>query len=179
MKDNKQSSSKQQWMILGVLIAIVVGLNITYPTQGWTAVVTGRSYLWQMLSFIPPVFIISALLDVWVPRHIVERNVGHNSGAKGMAITVLVAASTAGPLYVAFPLAYTLYKKGARLANVVLFLNTWATIKLPMVLNEIKFVGFDFALTRFVVTLPVIVIVSLVVEKMLGRQEVVAGNVLD
>lgn len=164
MEKKKKSFIKRYWMlIVAALAAIFVMLN--NPAQGEVLSNAIGHYFFEMLSFIPPVFLLTALLDVWVPRRIVEGNIGPKSGLKGIFITIITAASAAGPLYVAFPIVLTLYKKGAKLSNVILFINTWATIKIPMVLNEMRFVGTEFAITRLILTIPVIIIISLIVER--------------
>lgn len=118
------------------------------PAAGNIAVSSSIDYLVEMLLFIPPIFVLVGLLDVWVPRKIVEKHIGPESGAKGVAISILVATAAAGPLYAGFPVADALLKKGCRLANAVIFLGTWATIKIPMLMIEIKFMDLPFALTR-------------------------------
>ena len=56
------------------------------------------------------------------------------------------------------------------MANVVIFLGTWATIKIPMLMMEIKFMGLPFALARLGLTLPTIILTGYLIEKVLQRQ---------
>jgi uncharacterized membrane protein YraQ (UPF0718 family) len=100
----------------------------------------------------------------------VEKNVGPESGIRGVIISILVATAAAGPLYAGFPVAYALLKKGCRVANAVIFLGTWATIKIPMLMMEIKFMGLSFALLRLALTLPAIIITGYLLEKLLAGQ---------
>ena len=65
-----------------------------------------------------------------------------------------------GPLYVAFPIGVSLLAKGASLFNVAIFLCVWASIKIPMILFEVKFLGAGFAGLRLALTLPGIVLIS-------------------
>jgi len=135
------------------------------PAAGNTAVSSSIDYLVEMLLFIPPIFVLVGLLDISVPRKIVEKHVGPDSGARGVVISILVATAAAGPLYAGFPVADALLKKGCRLANAVIFLGTWVTIKIPMLMMEIKFMGLSFALTRLILTVPVIILIGYLVEK--------------
>jgi len=93
------------------------------------------------------------------------RHMGKTSRAKGMLIAILFGALPTGPLYVAFPLAVALRKKGASIANVVVFLSAWACIKIPQELFELQFLGFEFMLTRLVLTIAFVVAMGLFVEK--------------
>lgn len=157
--------------LLFLLVIIADGLLwYYYPDRGVSAITSAANYLLEMLLFIPPILVLVGLLDVWVPRKIVEKNVGPESGLKGVIISILVATAAAGPLYAGFPVAYALLKKGCRVANAVIFLGTWATIKIPMLMMEIKFMGLSFALLRLALTLPAIIITGYLLEKLLAGQ---------
>lgn len=155
----------KRYVLPVVTLTAAVAVAALFPAKRQVLTATSINFTAQMLSFIPAVLLLTALLDVWVPKRVVETNVGPGSGLRGILITIAVAASAAGPLYIAFPLAQTLLRKGARLSNVVLFLNTWATIKIPMVLNEIRFVSWKFAVLRLILTIPAIILIGLLVEK--------------
>ena len=151
------------------LLVVAAGLLLLWfdPARGRAAASSTGRYLLEMLLFLPPIMVLMGLLDVWVPRKIVEQNVGPDSGIRGVVISILVATAAAGPLYAGFPVAAALLKKGCRLANAVIFLGAWATIKIPMLMMEIKFLGLPFALTRLLLTLPGIVLTGYLVEKLL------------
>lgn len=155
------------WFFLVILIDL--GLSVVDRGKGAVAIRTGFDYLLEMLMFIPPIMVLVGLLDVWVPRHIVEKNVGRGSGIKGILISILVGSAAAGPLYAGFPVADAMLKKGCRLLNAVIFLGTWATIKIPMIMMEVRFVGWKFALMRLVLTLPTIIVTGFVVEKVVEK----------
>ena len=159
----KGQLKKYYLFILVVIVDFI--LRWKTPATGSMAVKSSVGYLIEMLTFIPPIFVLVGLLDVWVPRKLVEKNVGPDSGVKGVIISMLVATAAAGPLYAGFPVADALLKKGCRLANAVIFLGTWATIKIPMLMMEIKFMGLSFALTRLILTVPVVILIGYLVEK--------------
>lgn len=160
---------KYAWF--GLVILLDLGLTMTDSSKGAEAVQTSADYLIEMLLFIPPIMVLVGLLDVWVPRQIVEKNVGKGSGLKGVIISIIVGSAAAGPLYAGFPVADAMLKKGCRLANAVIFLGTWATIKIPMIMMEVRFVGWKFALVRLALTLPSIIITGYVVEWFVERNQ--------
>ncbi len=170
MKAAVKTQLKRYSLFLAVLAADLF-LLWRYPAKGALSVKSALDYLAEMLLFLPPIFVLVGLLDVWVPRQIVEKNVGPESGARGVIISILVATAAAGPLYAGFPVAAALLKKGCRLANAVIFLGTWATIKIPMLIMEIKFMGPAFALWRLVLTLPAIIGTGYLLEAILQRKE--------
>lgn len=162
----KGQLKKYSLFILIVVVDFILRWKV--PAMGSVAIKSSVDYLIEMFLFIPPIFVLVGLLDVWVPRKIVEKNVGPDSGLRGVVISMLVATAAAGPLYAGFPVADALLKKGCRMANAVIFLGTWATIKIPMLMMEIKFMGMSFALTRLALTVPVVILTGYLVEKTLG-----------
>ena len=75
-----------------------------------------------MLGILPSILILLGLMDAWVPKKIIERLLGKDSGISGIGVAILAGTAAAGPLYVAFPVAASLLKKGARISNVAIFL---------------------------------------------------------
>jgi len=154
-----------------VTAALLIVLYLVSPTQGETAaLMTGKSLL-EMLTIIPPIFLLLGLLDVWVPRELLIRHMGPGSGLRGVLLAILIGSAAAGPLYGAFPVAAVLMKKGAGFKNVMIFMGAWSTTKIPMVLFEITSLGKTFALTRLIASLAGIFIITLVVDRMLTPEE--------
>ncbi len=92
---------------------------------------------------------------------------GKASGLKGIFIAALLGATPTGPLYVAFPLAAAMIDKGARILNIVVFLSAWACIKVPQEMIEIQFLGLKFMAARLVLTVLLVSVMGLVIEKMI------------
>ena len=59
--------------------------------------ITG-SNIKEMISVIPPIFILLGLLDVWVDRSTMIRLTGKGSGFKGILSSFLLGSAAAGPL---------------------------------------------------------------------------------
>ena len=130
---------------------------------------------WEMLSFIPPIFLLFGLLDVWVPREKVVAHLGPNSGIKGIILATLLGSAAAGPLYGAFPVAAVMMKKGAGFYNVMIFIGAWSTLKIPMFLFEIQYLGLVFAVTRWILSLAAIIIIASIINFLIlptDRQEI-------
>ena len=118
----------------------------------------------EMILFLPLMFILIGLFDVWVPREKIERHIGNESGWKGTGLVILLASLQAGPLYGAFPFAYILWKKGCSIKNIFIYLGAFATIKIPMITFEIGFLGLKFSLLRTLITLPVFIFIGYIME---------------
>lgn len=118
----------------------------------------------DMVSFIPFLFIIVGLFDVWFPKEKVEKHIGQESGIKGILVMIILAMMQAGPLYGAFPVAYILYKKGASIKNIFIYLGAFASLKIPMLGMEIGYLGIQFTLARTLVSLPLFIAIGYFME---------------
>jgi len=135
----------------------------------------GASLLEQartMLLVVPPIFLLLGLMDVWVPRETMMRFMGPGSGIKGPLIAFAVGSAAAGPLYGAFPVAAILMKKGASFTNILIFIGAWSTTKIPMLLFEMKALGFRFALARLAIDIPGIILIALALKAVIPKAEV-------
>jgi uncharacterized membrane protein YraQ (UPF0718 family) len=118
----------------------------------------------EMITFIPFLFIIVGLFDVWVPKEQIQKHIGQESGIKGMVLVILLAMLQAGPLYGAFPVAYMLFKKGASIKNIFIYLGAFASMKIPMLGIEIGYLGIKFSLVRTLVSLPLFIGIGYLME---------------
>jgi uncharacterized membrane protein YraQ (UPF0718 family) len=118
----------------------------------------------EMVTFLPLMFILIGLIDVWFPREKVEKHIGQEAGMKGTVWVILLAMLQAGPLYGAFPVAHLLWKKGSSIRNIFIYLGAFATMKLPMLTFEVGFLGLKFSLLRTLFTLPVFILMAMFME---------------
>ncbi len=156
-----------------ILILLALTNILVYffaPAKALLILSNARTYLLEMLSVMPPILVLIGLFQVWVPRQTVERAMGSKSGLKGIMMAILVGTAAMGPLYAAFPLGVSLLEKGASLFNVAVFLCVWASVKIPMIFFEIKFLGPDFAGLRLALTLPSIILISFLLKTILKRR---------
>jgi len=152
--------SKSVILLLMALAAANVAVFFFNPDKALSIALLSKDYILEMLSILPPILILIGLFEVWVPKSFIEKAMGKTSRLKGILFSFLVGTAAMGPLYVAFPLGHSLLKKGASLFNVSIFLCVWASIKIPMILFEIKFLGVDFAGLRLALTIPSIIAIS-------------------
>jgi len=123
------------------------------------------SFFKEMILFLPIMFILIGLGDVWISKEKVEKHIGYSSGIKGVILVILLSMAQAGPLYGAFPVTYLLWKKGASIRNIFIYIGAFCTIKIPMLAFEIGFLGLKFSLFRTLLSLPVIILIAIIMEK--------------
>lgn len=148
---------KWDWAFLVLAVAAAAALSLAFPEKGETARHVWWEYFKEMVFILPAVLVIMGLFMVWVDRSVVIRYLGEGSGFRGMVISLLLGTLPTGPLYVGFPMAAALLKKGARVANVLVFLCSWAALSIPAELMELRFMGWKFMLARLALTVVVII----------------------
>jgi len=124
----------------------------------------------EMITFVPFLFIIVGLFDVWVPKEEIRKHIGQESGIKGIVLVVLLAMLQAGPLYGAFPVAYLLYRKGASIRNIFIYLGAFSSMKIPMLGIEIGYLGIKFSLIRTLISLPLFIAIGYLMEHYLKNK---------
>jgi uncharacterized membrane protein YraQ (UPF0718 family) len=157
----------KSYTLFFVVVGATLLISFWQPAVARSSATNSFSFLLEVLSIVPPVMILMGLLDVWVPRRLVESHLGPEAGMIGAGVAILLGTAAAGPLYAAFPVAVSLQRKGARLANIVIFLGTWATIKVPMIMMESSFIGLRFAMLRLAFTIPCILLAGYLMERVI------------
>ncbi len=140
--------------------------------MGTKAVHTIQNNIKEMLSFLPPVFILLGLMDVWVPRETMVKYMGQGSGIKGALLAFILGSAAAGPLYVVFPVAASFMKKDVKFFNILILIGAWSTTKFPMLMFEYRSMGIRFFLTRLLLNIPIILLIAVVISMLLGKEEI-------
>ena len=159
---------KKHWIDFALIVAFSLFMVYSY-ISGYVPgieIAKGnfRSFMTELITLLPLMFILLGLFDVWVPREKVQKLIGKDSGIRGSVLVSLLAFMQAGPLYAAFPVAYTLWKKGCTRFNIFLYLGAFSTMKIPMLMFEIGFLGVKFSLLRILLTLPAITAIAYIME---------------
>ena len=170
MKDEIKKLVKR-YKIFILLLSINIAALVLFPSMGRKAFQLTGSNILEMLSVLPPIFILLGLLDVWVKRETMIKYMGDNSGMVGVLLAFFLGSAAAGPLYAAFPVAGVLLKKGSKLSNVFVMLGAWSTTKIPLILFEASALGLKFMLVRFVMDLIGIVMIAYITEKSLTQKD--------
>lgn len=157
--------------LLSLVIATYALLLIFMPSKGLLALQNSMYYVTEMLMIMPIVFVLTALIEGWVPKQAIINGFGEGSGIKGNILAFLLGSFSAGPIYAAFPVCKMLLDKGAGVANVVIVLSAWAVVKIPMLANEAKFLGPDFMAMRWVLTTIAIFVMAYIVAKQVKKED--------
>ncbi len=154
--------------LLLFIILIYIGMFIFMKDKAVQSVGNSMYYVIEMLEIIPVVFVLTSLIEAWVPKKVIMNSFGENSGTKGYVFSFLLGSLSAGPIYAAFPVCKMLLRKGASVMNIVIILSAWAVVKVPMLANEAKFLGVKFMGLRWILTVISITIMAYMVSKIIG-----------
>src|SRR5574344_2905 len=161
----------KRYKIFILLLSINIAALVLFPSMGRKAFQLTGSNILEMLSVLPPIFILLGLLDVWVKRETMIKYMGDNSGIVGVLLAFFLGSAAAGPLYAAFPVAGVLLKKGSKLSNVFIMLGAWSTTKIPLILFEASALGLKFMLIRLAMDLVGIAVIAYITEKALSTND--------
>ena len=166
----KYSKKIIQLSMVGLFV-IATGVSFLFDYE--PGVRAGREFgdvTIEMLKILPCAFILIALFEQWVKQETVIRHLGDDSGIRGYLWALLLGSMIIGGLYVAFPLAYTLRKKGASLKVVFSFLGFAGVCRIPMTLFEVSFLGLKFTLIRLAVAISLMLITGITLGSFLEKR---------
>ena len=109
----------------------------------------------------------------------VVKYLGKAAGIKAVFLGILMGSLPTGPLYVAFPMASALLKKGAKISCIIAFLSAWACIKIPQEMVELQFLGPKFMAARLVLTIVLVVIMGILIERLIewsDKKQILGGE---
>ena len=130
-----------------------------------------KSFSLEMIKLLPPIFILIGLFDVWVKREFIEKHLGEKSSMLSYLWAILLAGPIAGGLIPAFPIAYSLFQKGAKMKVIFTFIGAAAVVRIPMTLFEASFLGLKFTIIRLIVSVPLVIISSIILGNILEKKD--------
>lgn len=114
---------------------------------------------------------IGGYVQALLPRDLVARWLGENSGAAGYLLAMAAGVLTPAGPFGAFPLVLALRRAGAPFDVCVVYLTAWATLGIHrVVIWELPFLGLDFVALRTAVSLPLPVVAGLLVRALPGAR---------
>ena len=173
MKKQSEKKSNNKYIYLTVIIIYFAFIIYSYIFNISSGIEIGEnliSFLSYMIKILPCAFILIGLFEVWVSREKVEKHLGHEGGIRGYIWAIVLAGTMAGGLLVALPVSSVLYKKGARLSVIFTFVGASAIVRIPMTVFEASFLGIEFTIIRWIVSIPLIIITSIFMEQYLVKQ---------
>ncbi len=166
-KETQRKEMKRDVIILGLTLFITVILLSIFPDKQKAVTNTSLKFFIEMISILPAVLVLMGLFAVFMPKNMVVKYLGKAAGIKSVFLGILLGSLPTGPLYVAFPIASTLLKKGAKISCIIVFLSAWACIKIPQEMVELQFLGPKFMAARLILTIVFVIIMGVSIEQLI------------
>ena len=143
--------------IVAVVAAIGLGTLVYIKLGGaavWTALRADMRLFVEIGVLVPAVLLLSAVVQVMMPKGLIERWLGASSGFTGIVVATLAGAFTPGGPFMAFPLVRALYVAGADWAPLIAYTTAWMLLSvMRTLLYEIPLIGVELPSVRFVACL--------------------------
>jgi len=152
-KKRRNSGMLIPTIVMALLAIILLALGY-YKGQGQhiSGVKSGLSMTVEILPLLIFAFIVAGMVQVLLPRELLSKWVGVESGMRGILIGTVAGGLTPGGPYVSLPVVAGLLRSGASIGTMVAFLtgwSLWAVSRLPM---EVGVLGWKFTLFRIAST---------------------------
>ena len=162
-------------VILIVLVSIVVaGAFLKGGGKlAWEGMLQSGKLLESVWLRLPLGFLLGGFIQVLIPRALIARWLGPESGIKGILIASYAGIIMAGAPYVMLPVAASLYLAGAGAGPVIALITGQMLLGVQnLIVWQIPFLGIGIPMARFIVSLiitPLVGVAATVVFKMLSR----------
>ncbi len=166
----KKAGQYAQFLLVIAFVVFVATSYVVGFEPGQQMGTTFGTTALTFLGLLPCAFLLIALFDVWVKRETIEKHLGHRSGMGAYVWIMLLAGMTVGGLYLAFPVACSLARKGARLGVVFTYVNFAGICRIPMVAFEASIMGWKFTAARMAVSIPLVILTSELLGRSLERR---------
>ena len=140
--------------IIMAVIAVILYIIAFIRGEGQhiTGIKTAFQIIMETLPLLIFAFIVAGLVQTLLPKDLISKWVGVESGIRGIIIGTLAGGLTPGGPYVSLPVVAGLIKTGAGTGTMVAFLTSWslwAVSRLPM---EFGILGWEFTVIRLIST---------------------------
>lgn len=144
--------------VILLAIALVAAGAVAWVKGPMRVVEIAVSYLGFLTLLSPKIlcgFFIAAAVPILVPREVLTRWIGADSGLRGLWVASLAGGLVPGGPMMIFPLAVGFRAAGAKLPVLMTFVTAWSLYGINRtVIWEMSFLDVDFVLLRVLICLP-------------------------
>ncbi|MBN2440028.1 MAG: permease [Spirochaetales bacterium] len=145
-----------------VLVCLLVSL-LKNRSKTLKALKTGFMSLFKISPTILSIIILIGLFLTFIPKDLISKLIGQESGVPGLFTAALLGAILHIPAIVSFPLSASLIKGGASITAVAAFITTLTMIGMVTLPLEIKELGRKFALLRNGISFVIALIIAILI----------------
>ncbi len=165
----KKGKNEDHTLDYAIFLGFMAFLGISWLVRFDLGLAMGENFLIfarDMVLILPPAFVIIGLFEIWVDRETIESHFGSASGMIRHIYAILLAATTVGGTFVAFPVANSLYHKGADYSSIFTYITSASLVMIPMSIMEASIIGLEFTMLRIGLSLPLVVLSSILLNSL-------------
>lgn len=138
-------------MLAGILTVIAYMKDPHLPMEGLK---DGWKLFWGIFPALVFAFIAAGMIGKVLPRELMTRFLGEESGLLGLITGTVAGALTPGGPFVQFPIVAALLKSGAGIAPLMAYISAWSLLGMNrFLIYEVNMLGWRLALCRLAVSL--------------------------
>jgi uncharacterized membrane protein YraQ (UPF0718 family) len=166
----RQNAFDGSFMVLAA-IATCAGIAVAWTEGPARVAQIALDYLGFLAVLSPKIlagFLIAASVPILIPREMLTKWVGQESGLRGLVVASVAGALIPGGPMMIFPLAAGLRAAGATVSVLISFVTAWSLLSLNRtVIWEMSFLHIDFVLWRVLLCLPMPILAGWVAARVL------------
>ena len=140
-------------------IAVAAAIGVAVQKGPMRVIEIALSYLGFLAVLSPKIlcgFFIAASVPILVPREVLTRWLGSESGWRGLGVASIAGGLVPGGPMMIFPLAAGFRLAGATVPTLITFVSAWSLYGINRtVIWEMSFLHIDFVLLRVLICLPI------------------------
>jgi uncharacterized membrane protein YraQ (UPF0718 family) len=162
------------WSSATIAVAVTVAAVIVYRRDGqarFLEILVSDFHLFvDILPKVLAACLIAAFVAVLMPREVVLRWVGAESGLLGIVIATLAGVICPGGPITIFPVAAAFVAIGADIGAAIAFITSWTLLGYARTLVwELPFFGPEFVIWRNIICIPLPLVAGLLARFIAGR----------
>lgn len=158
------------WIMLLLVCALGVSAYMKNPALVPEGLKAGGKLFWEILPTMILAFIAAGIVSVILPRELMTRWLGEDSGLRGLIIATLAGSLTPGGPFVQFPIVAALFKAGAGVAPLMAYITAWSVLGMNRFLvYEVPLLGWKLSMARMAASLVFPIIIGLLTRLLWTR----------
>jgi uncharacterized membrane protein YraQ (UPF0718 family) len=161
------------WSSASIAVAVAISAAIVYWRDGearFLEILVSDFHLFvDILPKVLAACLIASFVAVLMPREVVLRWVGAESGFLGIIVATLAGAICPGGPITIFPIAAAFVAIGADTGAAIAFITSWTLLGYARILVwELPFFGGEFVIWRTLISLPLPIVAGLLARMLVG-----------
>jgi len=128
----------------------------------------GFVMFYTILPLLLLAFMVAGLAQVMIPREMIAKLVGEESGMQGIFIGAVAGALTPGGPFISFPIAAGLLRAGASVGPIVAFVTGWLILAVTRLPLEVGLIGWKFTVIRIASSFFIPPIAGIIAQSLFG-----------